>query len=211
MTDKTNSGGDQQTNTNDLQTEIESLKAKLAKTEADLNEAKADLSSAADLQDKLNRAVTDKSRALREKEEAENSFKEYKAEILKNEVSTHLTTALEEAGARSTSTALKLMDLGDVMKLVDENGKVALDKIAEAVNAVKTTDPEMFFKEGENADSSKKSPANSAATTSGQLPPVKHAADRLTQSGFDTALAAAVKTGKQSEIDAVVSQFNITA
>lgn len=208
MTDKVNSGADQSKNTDDLQAEIESLKAKLTKTEGDLNEAKANLTSFADIQDRLNRAVTEKSKVLREKDEAEQALKSYKADVLKKDVSTHLTTALEEAGVRSVSTALKFIDL-DNLNVVDENGVVALDKIAEAVNAVKTSDPVLFKDEGEVADP-KKSTA-SAPTTGGPLPPVKRAADRMTQSGFDTALAAAVKTGKQSEVDAVVAQYNVTA
>lgn len=207
MTDNVNSGGDQSKNTDDLQKQIAALQAKLAKAEGDLNEAQTSLTSFGDLQDKLNRAVTDKSKALREKEQAETSLKEYKGEVLKKEVSTHLTTALEEAGARSTSTVMKLIDLNS-LNVVDEHGVVALDKIAEAVNAVKTSDPVLFKEEGE-ADLKKST--TSESTTSGRLPQVKHAADRLTQSGFETALAAAVKTGKQSEIDSVVSQFNITA
>lgn len=205
-----NTGDDQTKSIDDLQSELNQAKSMYenadkanVKLRADLAEAKANSGNQASLQSQIDKLVTEKSKLMREKDDLQSGFETFKKDVQVNTAKQHLTTALEEAGARNTSTAMKLIDMSAVT--FDENGQVVLTSIAEAVNAIKTSDPVLFKEQGEvpNVVTTQ----NSGPTIVGQPPAVKHAADRLTKSGYETELAKAEATGKQSEIDAVFAKY----
>lgn len=210
MTATANTGDDQTKSVEELQAELNEWKSKYENTDrsnvklrADLTEAKANSGAAKSLQDQIDKLVTEKSRLMQEKNELQTAFEGHKKEVQMATAKQHLTTALEEAGARSVPTAMKLIDMNAIT--FDENGQVNLTSIADVVNAVKTSDS-VLFKEQAEVPNGQTTP-NSAPTTVGQPPAVKHAADRLTKSGYETELATAMKTGRQENIDAVFAKY----
>ena len=212
MTATANTGDDQTKSIEDLQAELSDLKDKLSreqsqvtKLRADLTEAKANSGNQASLQSQIDKLITEKSKLMKEKDDLSVAFDAHKKNVQVAAAKQHLTTALEEAGARNAATAMKLIDMSAVA--FDENGQVVLTSIAEVVNAVKTSDPVLFKDEGEAAPNVAATP-KSAPTIVGQPPAVKHAADRLTKSGYEVELAAAEATGRQENIDAVFDKYH---
>jgi len=182
----------------ELQLKFDNLTTAHTKAKDDLRDAKATAGDAGQLQKQIDKLTTEKSSLMVKVTTAEDALKAYKDDVTKDKVKTAVVTALTEAGALKPSTAMKIMDL-KLEELVDENGNVLTEKASALVTTFKTEEPELF---GTPA-----TPGKETKTT--VLPEVKRAADRLTQSGYEQALAAAVKTGKQSEIDAVAAQFGI--
>lgn len=212
MTVQVTSGDDQNKSIEDLIKERNEWKSKYENTNdankklrEDLAEAKAASGDAINLQKQIDRLITEKSKLMNEKNEIQSAFDGYKKEVQMNSAKQHLTTALEEAGARSTSTVMKLIDLSAIT--FDENGQVDVTSIANIVNSVKTSDPVLFKEPGELRPKSEQTPS-SGSTIAGQLPAVKHAADRLTKTGFQTELDAAVASGKQENIEAVMAKYH---
>ena len=160
---------------------------------ADLQVAKASTVDAASLNKQLDKLIAEKSALMQQVEDGKTTLTSFKASIAKEKVKTSLSTALDEAGARNSVTAMKLIDMG-LEGLVDENGNVVPDKIAEAISALKTSDPVLFKEAGEAPNVGR--PA---------APAVKHAADRVTQSAMETEMSNA-KT--QEEIMAVLGKYN---
>lgn len=203
MADGTNAGDDQEKSIKELTSNLAALQKKHDKLVEDHRELKNSSGDAVALQKQLDTSIADKSRLMRENSDLQTSFNEYKAGIQKQETTQHLTTALEEAGARNASTAMKLVDWNLIKH--DETGKVIATSIADAVNAIKVSDSVLFKEEGEAGPNGQ----NSKTSIDGlPIPAAKRAADRLTTSGYETELAAAVASGKQSEIDAVFTKHH---
>ncbi len=188
----------------DLTKELVALRAKHASLEGDVTNLKEDLrvakASTADvtsLNKQMDRLIAEKSALMGQVEDGKKALKDFKAEIATEKVKTTLATALDTAGARSSKTAMKLIDMS-VDGLVDEHGNVVQAKIDEQIAALKTDSPDLFKDGGD--------PAPKPGITN---LPVKNVSDRLTNSAFQTELEAASKTGKQSEIDAVVAKHGI--
>ena len=162
--------GDGQNTVEELQKEVNEWKTKYenldrihGKLKDDHRDLKATSGDAANLQQQVDRAVADKSKLMREKDELQQAFDGYKQEVQKKELKQHLTTALEAAGAKNASTAMKLLDL-DAVKF-DEQGNVIQQSVADAINAIQTSDPVLFWQEGENTDP-KSGTTTSTTTTS---------------------------------------------
>jgi len=115
------------------------------------------------------------------------------------DVSQHLTTALEAAGARNVEGAMKLIDRSKVE--FGEDGNVKIESVSALVNATKASDP-WAFKEPEDPQGKK---GNSSSTTGSQQPPtVKGAAQLDAKGAFETELRAA-KTPQ--ELQAVLKKY----
>lgn len=201
--DQTKSAEELQKLLNDANSKYENLQTAHDKLKEDLKTLKATSSDAAELQKQIEKHVTDKSKLMREKDELQNSFDGYKKDIQKQAMKQHLTTALEEAGARNASTAMKLIDL-EAIKF-DDSGNVVQQSVADAVLAIKTSDPVLFKEEGEVDP--KSTASGSTTGTSPPTPAVKAAVDRVTKSAYETEMAAAVKSGKQENVEAVAQKY----
>lgn len=201
MADVNNPGDDQAKSIDDLTKQLEALQVKHEKLNTDYRDLKAASADTATLQKQLDKAVGEKSKLMAEKEELQTQFTAFKEDLSKKELDQTLTTALEAAGARNPSTVKKFLDPALVKR--DENGNVDHASLAEAINAIKVSDGYMFKDEG---DVPPKVEMTSTPTTGGQLPRVKHAADKLTNSGYQTELEAAALTGRQENIDAVIAK-----
>lgn len=213
MTVSEQSGDNQNKSVEELQKELDALKTSYEKLDTahnklkdDHRDLKATSSDATDLQKQLDKALTDKSKLIKEKDELAGTFETFKKELQKKDLKLHVSTALEAAGAKNSSTAMKLLDL-DAIKF-DENGDVVPESVAEVINAVQTSDPILFWQEGENRPDPKSvtTPAASTVTTP-TAPSVKPAVQVVTKSAYETEMAEAVKSGKQENVDAVAQKY----
>jgi DNA repair exonuclease SbcCD ATPase subunit len=195
--------GDGQKTVEELQKELtdsvknyEKLNTAHEKLKADLTSMKATSSDANELQKQIEKHVTDKSKLLREKEELARSFDDYKKDSQKKEMRSALTTALDEAGARNSSTALKLIDLETIK--FDDKGQVLIDSLTQAIDALKTSDPVLFKEEGE---------ADPKALSSPAVPSIKDAVNKVSKTAYETEMAAAVEAGDQKKLEAVFEKY----
>lgn len=79
---------------------------------------------------------------LTEKSTLMATIETMKAETRDKELTSHLQTALEAAGAKAATTAMKLIDRAAIE--FDKNGQVVQESIAKAIAAVKESDPILF-------------------------------------------------------------------
>lgn len=179
----------------ELQAEVkkyERLTTAHEKLKADLQNLKAAQADVASIQAQLEKAIGEKSKLLREKADLEKSLEDVKKEGQLKDARSALSTALDAAGVerKALQTALKLANLTD---LKFENGEVSTDSLTTVVEALKESDP-ILFTEGEK--------------TSPSSPPVRHAVEKVTQSAYETEIAAAVKKGDQKELEAVYAKYH---
>jgi chaperonin cofactor prefoldin len=187
MTTHDQTGAAQTTGTEDTQSE--DLNAKLNETVAERDKLRVKLRN---LEKTAGEAQTLKAQyetLLVERSTLETQFNDFKSAVRQKEVDSHVSTALDAAGAKNASTVRKLLDLGAIK--FGDDGQVVQESVAEMINAVKTTDP-YLFKEVE--EDPKK--GTSSSTTVGQPPDIKRAADSLKASSFELDLAAARKDSK---------------
>lgn len=164
-----------------MTTKYNNLEAAHTTTKEDLRVAKASTADIIKLQKELDKSIAEKSALMVKIGEADDALKAFKSDVTKDKVKSVLSTALDEAGARNSSTAMKLLDMSSE-GLVDENGIVVPAKIAELIGALKTSDPVLFREDGESGVLPKVVPKS---------PTVKHAEDRITKSAYETEMAAA--------------------
>lgn len=133
------------------------------------------------------------------KTKLEGDFNTYKDGIKQEKLGTHLSTALEAAGAKSISTVLKLLDKSKIE--FDEEGNVKQESVASVIEALKVSDPVLF---GEVSNVPKK---ESSGSTTGSPPTVKVAAGGVnTQSAYETEMKAA-KT--QADVERIARKYNV--
>ena len=176
--------------------ELETLRAEILNLTRDRDNAKTkarDYEQAAkqaeQWKSELETATVEKSNIFAQLTNLQNQIKD-------KEVSTHLTTALEAAGARSVEGALKLVDRSKIE--FGEDGSVNVESVAALVNAVKTADP-WAFKEAEVDP--KKGPSSNGT---GQPPSVKDVAQHDLKGAYDTEIKAAKSI---KEIEAVMKKY----
>jgi hypothetical protein len=132
----------------------------------------------------------------------ETDFNGFKDTVKQEKLGTHLTTALEAAGAKSISTVMKLLDKSQIE--FDENGNVKQDSLASAIEAVRTSDPILF---GDPPEGDEKK-GKSGGSIGGKPPAVKAAADGVnTASAYEAEMNAA-KT--QKDVERIARKYNVT-
>ena len=198
QTDGAQQSADDSTKTlSELQASYDKLQAAHNKLKEDHTNLKSTVGDVASLQKQIDGHIKDKSKLIKEQEELQETFSVFKKDIQSKEVKQHLTTALEAAGARNSATAMKLVDMNAIK--FDENGQVVQTSVADAVNAVKTSDSTLFREEGEAPKGTTSTP-----TTAGPaLPVVAHAVTNVTKSAYEVEMAAAVASKDPKRVDAV--------
>ena len=149
-TENVNPEADQDKNGKDLdpvklKEMVDSLLAEKDKLSIELRGLKSGAGEGLKLQKQLDTAITEKSQLMA-------LVESMKAESRDKELSTHLKTALESAGAKSVTTAMKLIDRSKVE--FDKDGQVVQKSIDDAIEAVKVSDA-ILFGEPAQADGKK--------------------------------------------------------
>lgn len=124
---------------------------------------------------------------LVEKSTLAEQFDAYKESIRQEKLSTHLSTALEAAGAKNSATVMKLLDKSKLE--FGEDGNVTQPSVVAMIEAVKTSDPYLF----KEAEEDPKKGTSTSTTGTSSLPVPKRAADVVTEDAFTTELKAAQK------------------
>jgi hypothetical protein len=185
-----NEGSTQTANTEQSGTQdaTAALTAERDTLKASLEAATAEAAKVTNLQAALDALTAEKSKIAEE-------FDGLKSKIKGELVNSTLVKALEAAGAKASTTALKLIDATKIE--FDEAGQIVGDTITAAIEAVKASDPFLFGTAGDAKDSQ-----------GGPTPPaVKVAATSMnTQTAFETEL----KTAKtQKDVERIVAKYNI--
>lgn len=162
------------------------------KLKEDLTNMKAGIADAGSLQKQIENLTTDKTKLMREKDELKSEFDYFKSDIKQKETKQLVTSALEEAGVKSTATALKLLDM-EAIKF-DESGAVIPESLQGAIEALKTEHEIIFSSEKD-------------VTTKPSAPAVKHAVDTVTKSAYEAEMAAAVKSGSMQQLEEVFAKY----
>lgn len=173
--------------------EKDSIKTELRKLKAD--------QTATDIQAQLDELLLEKSKLADQLKSEQEARTQLEGSIKEGKLNSALSTALEAAGARSTSTVLKLIDKSSIQ--FDESGNVITDSVVAAITAIQESDPILF---GEITDPK--------SSTDGKIPTgspfsnvdAKRAGEGTTKTAYLTELAAA-KT--QQEIQAVAVKYGI--
>lgn len=154
------------------------------KLKGDLKEFKTNMTDVSTLKQEIEALVAEKTKIA-------GDFDSFKSEIKQKETKQLLTSKLEEAGVKSTTTALKLLDMDAIQ--FDEAGAVIEDSVSAAIAALKA-EHEIIF-------------AGTEATPKPKAPAVKHAVDTVTKSAYETEMAAAVKSGSQKQLEEVFAKY----
>lgn len=156
-------------------------------------DAESAAAAAKQLQDDL-----DAERATRSK--LEDAFNSYRDSVKQRDLSSHLTTALEAAGAKSITTVLKLLDTSKIE--FDEEGNIKQETVSAVIADLRNSDPVLFV--DEQSDPNKKAPSGG---TTLQPPDVKVAAGGInTQSAYDTEMKSA-KT--QADVERIARKYKL--
>jgi ABC-type transporter Mla subunit MlaD len=176
-----------------LQALVESTAAERDKLRVANRELKATSGSSGDLQKQLDALMTEKSKLAED-------FEGYKSTIKKQKLETHVSTALEAAGVKSKTLALKVLDMSKIE--FDDSDNVKVDSITAAIEALKTAEPVLF---GEvQADPNEQSSGTS--TTPKSAPAPKVAAQGSTgKSSYETEIQSAKSV---KEIEAVMRKYS---
>lgn len=177
MTQNVNPEAEQDKNGKDqdvakLQEQINSLLADKDKLSIEVRNLRSSAGESSKLQKQLDDLIVEKSQLM-------ESIEQMKSAARDKELVAHLETALKDAGAKSVTTALKLIDRSKIE--FDKDGQVVQKSIDDAIAAVKVSDAILF---GEPAAAEQKgAPAQ---------PTVQRAAqDSGDKSGYETELAEA--------------------
>jgi len=177
MTQNVNPEAEQDKNGKDLdvgklQEQINSLLADKDKLSIEVRNLRSSAGESSKLQKQLDDLIVEKSQLM-------ESIEQMKSAARDKELVAHLETALKDAGAKSVTTALKLIDRSKIE--FDKDGQVVQKSIDDAIAAVKVSDAILF---GEPAATEQKgAPAQ---------PTVQRAAqDSGDKSGYETELAEA--------------------
>lgn len=162
------------------------------KLKGDFKELKASSIDATSLQQQLEKLTNDKSKLLREKEELQVAFDTFKDAAKLKDTKEALLLALKDT--INPNTALKLIDQSSLQ--FDAEGKVVPDSLTAAVASLKESDPELFRAPGTE------SPV--------RTPSIKPAVDKVTNSAYETEVAAAVKKGSQKELEEVYAKYHMS-
>lgn len=154
-----------------LKKENENLIADRDKLNIEIRGFRSSAGDAAKLQKQLDSLVTDNSKLLSEIDGLKTAARD-------KDASAALQTALDAAGAKSTTTAAKLIDRSKIE--FDDNGQVVQKSIDEAIAALKVSDSILFG--AEQTTEQKKGP---------QTPAVQRAAQDGGKSDYHTELKAA--------------------
>ena len=176
-----------------LQKLVEDTVAERDKLRVQNRELKATSGSAGDLQKQLDTLMTEKSKLAED-------FEGYKSTIKKQKLETHVSTALEAAGVKSKTLALKVLDMSKIE--FDDSDNVKVDSVAAAIEALKSAEPVLF---GEaQADPNAKSSGSTTGTKPGPTPKIA-AQGGDSKSAYETEIKAAKSV---QEIEAVMRKYS---
>lgn len=158
-----------------LQEQINSLLADKDKLSIEVRNLRSSAGESSKLQKQLDDLIVEKSQLM-------ESIEQMKSAARDKELVAHLETALKDAGAKSVTTALKLIDRSKIE--FDKDGQVVQKSIDDAIAAVKVSDAILFGEPAANTEQ-KGAPAQ---------PTVQRVAqDSGDKSGYETELAEARK------------------
>lgn len=154
-------------------------------------ELKSSTSNSDTLQKQLDDLLAEKSKLAEE-------YDGYKNKVKQTKLDATISTALEAAGAKSLSAALKLLDKS---KIEFDDDDVKVDSITAAIKALKESEPILF---GEvKADPNEKSSGNTSGTTPEPTPKVAAQGSKGTSS-----YEAEIKAAKSvKDIEAVMKKY----
>lgn len=176
-----------------LQKLVEDTVAERDKLRVQNRELKATSGSAGDLQKQLDALMTEKSKLAED-------FDAYKSTVKKQKLETHVSTALEAAGVKSKTLALKVLDMSKIE--FDDSDNVKVDSVAAAIEALKSAEPVLF---GEApADPNAKSSGSTTGTKPGPTPKIA-AQGGDSKSAYETEIKAAKSV---QEIEAVMRKYS---
>ena len=144
-----------------------------------------DLGDSAGYKAQYETLFTEKSKLAEQLEAVTGEFNSFKATLQQEKVNATLQSAIEQAGAKSVGTVLKLIDKSKVE--LDEQGNVKAESLTALIEEVKTSDPILFGNEATFID-----------------PGVKRAGDNSSEGIFDKEIKAC-KT--QKEIEEVLRKY----
>jgi len=179
---------------------IDELKALVASKDAELEKFRRFEEEYREFKKKAEREAIDVVRHRKESEKHKDQLDAalaelttLKAEVVNSKIDAVLKDALAEAKAKSPSV-LKLVDRSKVT--LNEDGSVDPKSVAEAVKALKASDPDFFG-------------TSDAATTTAEVrtvvvPPVHKAGEGTANNGFENEIKAAKS---QQQIEAVLRKY----
>ena len=155
------------------------------KAKEKLRKLEQDLGDSAGYKAQYETLFTEKSKLAEQLEAVTGEFNSFKATLQQEKVNATLQSAIEQAGAKSVGTVLKLIDKSKVE--LDEQGNVKAESLTALIEEVKTSDPILFGNETTFID-----------------PGVKRAGDTSSEGIFDKEIKAC-KT--QKEIEEVLRKY----
>ena len=155
------------------------------KAKEKLRKLEQDLGDSAGYKAQYETLFTEKSKLAEQLEAVTGEFNNFKSAIQQEKVNATLQSAIEQAGAKSVGTVLKLIDKSKVE--LDEQGNVKAESLTALIEEVKTSDPILFGQETTFID-----------------PGVKRAGDTSSEGIFDKEIRAC-KT--QKEIEEVLRKY----
>jgi vacuolar-type H+-ATPase subunit I/STV1 len=155
------------------------------KAKEKLRKLEQDLGDSAGYKTQYETLFTEKSKLAEQLEAVTGEFNSFKATLQQEKVNATLQSAIEQAGAKSVGTVLKLIDKSKVE--LDEQGNVKAESLTALIEEVKTSDPILFGNETTFID-----------------PGVKRAGDTSSEGIFDKEIKAC-KT--QKEIEEVLRKY----
>ena len=155
------------------------------KAKEKLRKLEQDLGDSAGYKAQYETLFTEKSKLAEQLEAVTGEFNSFKATLQQEKVNATLQSAIEQAGAKSVGTVLKLIDKSKVE--LDEQGNVKAESLTALIEEVKTSDPILFGNEATFID-----------------PGVKRAGDNSSEGIFDKEIKAC-KT--QKEIEEVLRKY----
>ena len=118
-----------------LQKLLEQTTAERDKLRVNNRELKATTGGAEDIKKQLDALLAEKSKLVED-------FEGFKGKVKLEKLDSHLTTALKDAGAKSLSAALKLLDRSTIEFGDDDSVKV--DSVKKAIDSLKEAEPVLF-------------------------------------------------------------------
>lgn len=155
------------------------------KAKEKLRKLEQDLGDSAGYKAQYETLFTEKSKLAEQLQAVTGEFNSFKATLQQEKVNATLQSAIEQAGAKSVGTVLKLIDKSKVE--LDEQGNVKAESLTALIEEVKTSDPILFGNETTFID-----------------PGVKRAGDTSSEGIFDKEIKAC-KT--QKEIEEVLRKY----
>lgn len=195
-------GGNDQTKTVEGSAEVSALQEQLNAVIAERDTLKTqhrDLKNASKNVTELQKQYDE---LLSSHSKVQEEYTTFKTGIKQSRTDTFIKTALDASGAHNADRVKAMLDMG-TLKIADDGtpDQVAL---AEAINALKTSDSYMFKPEGGTDTGNDQ---NSGSTTNVSHPEIKSAASSSTKSAFALELEAARKTKSFDAIQKVIDKF----